>query len=84
MEQRLGVQEGTFNNSLDGFNNFTTQAEHVINEATSTGNCKNINGKDIYYIEGAANLKKGVVVIVCDGKIQSMMPSDIKSFNKMQ
>ena len=84
LEQRLGVQEGAFNNSLDGFNNFTTQAEHVISEATSTGNFKNINGKVIYYIEGAANPKKGVVVIVRDGKIQSMMPSDIKSFNKMQ
>ena len=84
LEQRLGVQEGTFNNSLDGFNNFTTQAERVISEATSVGNVRDINGKMIYYIDGAANPKKGVIVIVRDGKIQSMMPSDLKSFNKMQ
>ena len=64
--------------------NFTTQAEHAISEATLAGNVKNINGKTIYYIEGIANPKKGVVVIVRDGKIQSMMPSDVKSFNKMQ
>ena len=35
----------------------------------------------LYYIDGIANPKKGVVVIVRDGKIQSMMPSDFKSFN---
>ena len=35
-------------------------------------------------IDGVANPKKGVVVIMCDGLIQSMMPSDFKSFIKMQ
>lgn len=84
MEQRLGVQEGTFNNSLEGFENFATQAERVISEATLAGNVRNINGKEIYYIDGVAKPKKGVVVIVRDGKIQSMMPSDLKSFNKLQ
>lgn len=84
MEQRLGVQEGTFNNSLDGFNNFTMQAERVISEATSAGNVRAINGKMIYYVESVVNPKKGVIVIVSDGKIQSMMPSNLKSFNKMQ
>jgi len=84
LEQRLGVQEGYFNNSLEGFNNFTSEAECVVSEATSTGNVRNINGKSIYYIDGVANTKKGVIVIMRDGKIQSMMPSDFKSFNKMQ
>lgn len=84
LEQRLGVQEGTFNNSLDGFNNFTMQAERVISEATSAGNVRAINGKMIYYVESVVNPKKGVIVIVSDGKIQSMMPSNLKSFNKMQ
>lgn len=37
-----------------------------------------------YYQDGAENPKKGVVVIVKDGKIQSMMPSDPKSFEKLQ
>ena len=59
-------------------------AERVIDEATVNGNVRNINGKSIYYIDGVANPKKGVVVIVKDGKIQSMMPSDFKSFNKLQ
>ena len=45
---------------------------------------RNINGKSIYYVDGVVNPKKGVVVIVRDGKIQSMMPSDNKSFNKLQ
>lgn len=84
LEQRLGVSEGSFNNSLEGFNNFTSQAEHVVSEAISVGNVRNINGKSIYYIDGIANPKKGVVVIIRDGKIQSMMPSDFKSFSKMQ
>ena len=48
LEQRLGVTEGSFNNSLEGFNNFTSQAEHVVSEATSVGNVRNINGKTIY------------------------------------
>ena len=78
------MEEGAFNNSLDGFNNFTTQAERVIAEATSTGNIRNINGKTIYYVDGVANPKKGVVVIVIDGKIQSMMPSEVKTFNKLK
>ena len=84
LEKRLGMEEGAFNNSLDGFNNFTTQAERVIAEATSTGNIRNINGKTIYYVDGVANPKKGVVVIVIDGKIQSMMPSEVKTFNKLK
>ncbi len=84
LEKRLGVKEGSFNNSLEGFVNFTTQAERVITEATSVGNIRNVNGKTIYYIDGADKPKKGVVVIVRDGKIQSMMPSDSKTFNKMQ
>lgn len=34
LEQRLGVNAGDFNNSLEGFENFTKQAERVIDEAT--------------------------------------------------
>ena len=84
LEQRLGVNVGDFSNSLDGFENFTKQAERVIDDAVANGNVRNINGKSIYYMDGIANPKKGVVVIVKDGKIQSMMPSDFKSFNKLQ
>ncbi|MCR4567436.1 MAG: RHS repeat-associated core domain-containing protein, partial [Pseudobutyrivibrio sp.] len=84
LEQRLGVQEGTFANNEEGFNNFTNQAETVIEVATENGTYKSVNGKEIYYVDGAANPKKGVVVIVKDGQIQSMMPSDPKSYGKMQ
>lgn len=50
--------------------------ERVTDDAVANGNVRNINGKSIYYMDGIANPKKGVVVIVKDGKIQSMMPSD--------
>ena len=43
-----------------------------------------VEKRSVYYIDGADKPKKGVVVIVRDGKIQSMMPSDSKTFNKMQ
>ena len=43
-----------------------------------------VNGKQIYYVEGAANPNKGVVVILNDGKLQSMMLSRLKDFNKLQ
>ena len=84
LEERLGVNTGDFNYSLEGFENFTKQARRVIDEATVNENVRNINGKSIYYVDGVVNPKKGVVVIVRDGKIQSMMPSDFKSFNKLQ
>ncbi len=84
LEQRLGVNAGDFNNSLEGFENFTKQAGYVIDNATANGNVRNVSGKTIYYMDGVANPKKGVIVIVKDGKIQSMMPSDFKSFNKLQ
>lgn len=44
------------------------QAERVISEATSAGNVRAINGKMIYYVESVVNPKKGVIVIVSDGK----------------
>ena len=69
-----------FENTVDGFNNFTEQVLRVKNN----GILREVNGKQIYYLEGVTKSKKGVVVIFKDGKIQSMMPSDIKSFNKLQ
>ena len=83
LEKRLGLSEGTFENSPEGFKNFTEQAERVIKEAKKNKNVRNVNGKSFYYIDGADKIKKGVVVIVKDGKLQSMMPSNIKSFHKL-
>ena len=79
----MGVSKGTFENSLEGFTNFTEQAERVIKEAKKNKNVRNVNGKLFYYIDGADKVKKGVIVVVEDGKLQSMMPSNIKSFHKL-
>ena len=84
LEKRLGVSKGTFENSPEGFKNFTEQTERVIKEAQKNGNVREVNGKSFYYIDGADKIKKGVVVIVKDGKLDSMMPSDIKSFHKLK
>ena len=83
LEKRLGVSKGTFENSPEGFKNFTEQAERVVKEAKKNKNVRNVNGKSFYYIDDADKIKKGVVVIVKDGKLDSMMPSDIKSFHKL-
>ena len=83
LEKRLGVSKGTFENSPEGFKNFTEQAERVVKEAKKNKNVRNVNGKSFYYIDGADKVKKGVAVVVEDGKLQSMMPSNIKSFYKL-
>ena len=83
LEKRLGLSEETFENSAEGFKNFTEQAERVIKEAKKNKNLRNVNGKSFYYIDGADKVKKGVIVVVEDGKLQSMMPSNIKSFHKL-
>ena len=58
LEKRLGVSKGTFENSLEGFTNFTEQAERVIKEAKKNKNVRNVNGKLFYYIDGADKIKK--------------------------
>ena len=77
LEKRLGVSKGTFENSPEGFKNFTEQAERVIKEAKINGNTIiEENGKKMtYFINGSGkNPREGVKVIIYDGKIQSMMP----------
>jgi RHS repeat-associated protein len=80
LAKRLGVDESKFANTVKGFENFTIQAQRVLDD----GIMREINGKKIYYLDGAQNDKKGIVVIVKDGKIKSMMPSDPKSFGKLK
>jgi hypothetical protein len=80
LAERLGVDASKFENTVDGFNNFTEQ----VLKAKNNGILREVNGKQIHYLEGAANPKKGVVVIFRDRKIQSMMPSGLKLFNKLQ
>ena len=83
LEKRLGVSKGTFKNSPEGFKNFTEQAERVVKEAKKNKNVRNVNGKSFYYIDGADKVKKGVAVVVEDGKLQSMMLGDIRLFHKL-
>ena len=82
LAKRLGVEETMFENTVQGFENFTEMALKVKSECTASR--LNVNGKNIYFLEGAEKAKKGIVVIEVDGKIQSMMPSDPKSFKKLQ
>ncbi len=84
LEERLGVKSGFFSNSLEGFENFTLEAENVIAKAKKSGKLRNVNGKIIYYVDGADTFEKGVVVIVNGKKLQSMMPSNTNSFNKLK
>uniref|UniRef100_UPI002B4850F9 RHS repeat-associated core domain-containing protein n=1 Tax=Aeromonas caviae TaxID=648 RepID=UPI002B4850F9 len=81
LEQRLGLPEGTFSPSVEGFEAFTKSAKSVI----SSGVEKILpDDKKIYFRPGAQKEAKGVVVVLRHGKIQSMMPSDPKSFGRMQ
>ncbi len=83
LEKRLGLSEGTFSDTPEGFINFTKQAKRITTEATEN-NIRESNGKKFYYMEGIEKPKKGVVVIVKDEKLQSMMPSDPRSFSKLK
>ncbi len=43
-----------------------------------------VGEKYLYYVDGAEKVNKGVLVLVQDGKIQSMMPSTMKYFLNMK
>lgn len=78
---RLGVDPADFSNTVSGFENFTKAAQNVIGNPTQM---RVVNGKSLYFVEGAENVNKGVTVIVQDGKIQSMMPTALKDFLKLK
>lgn len=81
LETRLGLEAGTFGKSQEGFDAFTNAAESVV----KNGEARHLdNGKFIYFVKGVENLNKGVLVIVKDGKFQTIMPSDPKTFMKME
>jgi hypothetical protein len=81
LETRLGLEAGTFGKSQEGFDAFTNAAESVV----KNGEARHLdNGKSIYFVKGVENLNKGVLVIVKDGKFQTIMPSDPKTFMKME
>ena len=78
---RLGVDPTDFSNSVSGFENFTKATQNVIKNPTQI---RVVNGKFLYFIEGAKNINKGVTVITQDGKIQSMLPTTLKDFLKLK
>ena len=81
LETRLGLEAGTFSKSQEGFDAFTNAAESVV----KNGEARHLdNGKSIYFVKGVENLNKGVLVIVKDGEFQTIMPSDPKTFMKME
>lgn len=80
LEARLGLQPGELALNRQGFETFTAQAKRVIAEGIS----RTSGEKTFYYLEGAVNPKKGIVVVEIDGKLHSMMASDPKSFSKLK
>lgn len=64
--------------NIQGFKNFTNQAERVKNSGVFKGVG---NGKKYYSL--AKNAKDGVLVVERDGLFQSMMPSNIKYYTKL-
>jgi hypothetical protein len=79
--RRLGLDVSYFSKTEQGFRNFTSEALKIIKNPTSQ---RSVGDKIIYFKEGVEKLAKGVVLIVREGKIQSMMPSDMKSFLRMK
>ncbi|WP_431151389.1 hypothetical protein [Acidovorax facilis] len=70
LETRLGLEAGTFGKSQEGFDAFTNAAESVV----KNGEARHLdNGKSIYFVKGVENLNKGVLVIVKDGKFQTII-----------
>jgi hypothetical protein len=80
LAERLGVDVSEFENTAKGFENFIEQVLKVKNN----GILREVNRKQIYFLEGSVKLKKDIVAIFKNGKIQSMMVSGPKSFNKLQ
>ena len=81
LAERLRVDPNDFENTVEGFENFTKAAQNVVNNASIS---RTVEDKFMYFVEGAAKAKKGVAVIVKNGKIQTMMPTSPKDFAKLK
>jgi len=79
LARRLGIDASQFTKTAEGLEKFTEQAMRVIDK----GVAKDVGGGKVYhYLETNAN--EGVLVITKDGKIDSMMSSNLKYFNKLE
>ncbi|MER2169624.1 MAG: T7SS effector LXG polymorphic toxin [Psychrobacillus psychrodurans] len=81
LANRLGVDPNDFENTVRGFENFTNSAKNIMSDYTSM---RTVGDKTMYFVEGTEKAKKGVAVIVQNGKIQTMMPTSPKDFLKLQ
>lgn len=81
LEARLGMKPGDFDLTPQGFENFTAQAKRVV----ANGEWRQIPGtnKVIYFLEGVKGPNKGIIVIVKDGLLDTMMPGSYSHFTKM-
>ena len=78
LARRLGIDASQFTKTAEGFEKFTEQAMRVIDK----GVAKDVGGGKVYhYLE--VNAKEGVLVIIKDGKIDSMMSSNLRYFNNL-
>ncbi|MCX7748285.1 MAG: phage late control D family protein [Clostridia bacterium] len=82
LAERLRVNPQDFAKTAEGFKNFTNKALEIIKNPKVQ--VREVGDKLIYFVSGAFNPKKGVAVIKKAGKLQTMMPSDPKSFTKMK
>jgi RHS repeat-associated protein len=75
----LGLNSNAFSLTKQGFRNFTNAAMNVVNNYQSLGGLMRDlgSGKVAYYYNN-------VVVIMYNGKLQTMMEAGLKYFNKMQ
>lgn len=81
---RLGISPDLFDNTLDGFVNFTQQALRVVREALDEGSYIEADRDRIIYYLNGTRPDTGVIVIVQHEKLQTMMPSDLESYEKMK
>lgn len=76
---RLGLKPDDFVMTREGFDTFTAQARRVVAEGAS----KTVGPRTFYYLDGAANPKKGIIVIEYQGRLQSMMAGESRNYQSL-
>ncbi|MCK9383370.1 MAG: hypothetical protein M0Q15_01850 [Nevskia sp.] len=79
LEERLGLNPGTFSLNERGFDEFVNQAERVVKEGKPL---KFSDDKVAYFLEGVESANKGVIVITFQDKLQTLYPATYKQFLK--
>lgn len=76
---RLGLKPDDFVMTREGFDTFTAQARRVVAEGAS----KTVGPRTFYYLDGAVNPKKGIIVIEYQGRLQSMMAGESRNYQSL-